>query len=457
MFFNDTIIAPITSQNGGSVGIIRLSGKDAIQVSSLFFSNKSLENTNGGSFYYGKLIDEKGILIDEVVITVFKSPHSYTGEDVVEINHHNNIFIVNEILSLFQRQKIKFANPGEFTLRAFLNGKIDLLQAEAISDLINAQTKQATKNSLRKLSKELSSKIDFIRDELINVTSQLELEIDFSEEEIVFVSRDEVFIRLSVLQTEINHLTKSYRHGLELQDGLTIALVGDTNVGKSSIMNMLLGTSRSIVSDEPGTTRDYITENIFIDDFKIKLIDTAGLRDTINQIELDGISRTKAIIETTNYVLIIIDISAKESDQEFKMIETLINKDIENTILIGNKSDIFINNTKLDFIKSTKLPFLLTSIYQPESIREVKKLISKTIKFGISEESILITNEREMLLLERVEQIIKRILDCKIETLNTEFLIEDIKEIINNLEYLTGRITSDDILNNIFNKFCIGK
>jgi len=457
MYDKETIIAPITSSIGGSVGIIRLSGKDAIRVSSRFFSNKNLEKPKGNSNYHGYLNDENGNIIDEVLISVFISPGSYTGEDVIEINHHNNSFIINDILNLFHRQNIKFAKPGEFTLRAFLNGKIDLLQAEAISDLITAQTKSATRNSLRKLSRELSLKIELLRNELINITSHLELEIDFSQEELEFVNKSEIYEKLSDLKNEISKMIESYKQGIELQDGISLALVGETNVGKSSIMNLLTGKSRSIVSNEHGTTRDYVTENIILDEIKIKLVDTAGLREASNIIEQEGIQKTINIINEVNYLLFIIDISSYSSSNEFELVKELIDKNRANAIIVGNKSDLGINTEKMDFITTKGLSYTLTSIHKPETIQNLSDIILAKIKPKNDEETIFITNERELLILKTANINIQKTIDTKNKSYSNEFLIEDIKEIISNLEYLTGRITNDDILNNIFRKFCIGK
>lgn len=447
----DTIIAPITGLTGGSIHMLRISGKDAIPLLNRFFSKK-IGPQKKNAFFYGRLVNEENKPIDEVVAFVYKAPHSYTGEDVVEISCHANILITEEIIELFIRNGCRFAEPGEFTKRAFLNGKIDLLQAESVAELISARSKKAVENALSQLEGGFSKEIKEIRENILKALSLLELNIDFSEEDIEVITDDEIHNILDQTEKAITRFLDSYQKGKLLQNGLKVLITGKPNVGKSSLMNALLEKDRVLVSDIPGTTRDIIHDEIYLDNILIKFMDTAGIRFSHDRLEQEGVKRAKELYTEADFILMLFDVS-KEFTEEDRHLFDLAKKYKDKVIFVGNKIDLKIHPENKTIIDKN---FILISAKKKTNIKEIKETIKEKLK-AVEIESTFINTERQYNKLKAVLDNIQKAKKTLKENIGHEFVAMEIREVIHDLGELTGEITNEDILNNIFSNFCIGK
>ncbi len=447
----DTIIAPITGLTGGSVHMIRISGKDAIPLLNRFFSKK-IDARKQNVFFYGRLVNEENKPIDEVVAFVYKAPHSYTGEDVVEISCHANILITEEIIELFIRNGCRFAEPGEFTKRAFLNGKIDLLQAESVAELISARSKKAVENALSQLEGRFSKEIRQIRENIVKALSLLELNIDFSEEDIEVITDDEIYNILSQTEQAIARFLDSYQKGKLLQNGLKVLITGKPNVGKSSLMNALLEKDRVLVSDIPGTTRDIIHDEIYLDNILIKFMDTAGIRFSHDKLEQEGVKRAKELYTEADFILMLFDVSSEFTEEDRHLFE-LAQKYKEKVIFVGNKIDLRIHPGNKRTMDEN---FILISAKKKTNIEQIKETIKEKLK-TVEIESTFINTERQYNKLKAVLDSIRKAKKTLKENIGHEFVAMEIREVIHDLGELTGEITNEDVLNNIFSNFCIGK
>ena len=447
----DTIIAPITGLTGGSVHMIRISGKDAIPLLNRFFSKK-IDARKQNVFFYGRLVNEENKPIDEVVAFVYKAPHSYTGEDVVEISCHANILITEEIIELFIRNGCRFAEPGEFTKRAFLNGKIDLLQAESVAELISARSKKAVENALSQLEGRFSKEIRQIRENIVKALSLLELNIDFSEEDIEVITDDEIYNILSQTEQAIARFLDSYQKGKLLQNGLKVLITGKPNVGKSSLMNALLEKDRVLVSDIPGTTRDIIHDEIYLDNILIKFMDTAGIRFSHDKLEQEGVKRAKELYTEADFILMLFDVSSEFTEEDRHLFE-LAQKYKEKVIFVGNKIDLRIHPGNKRTMDEN---FILISAKKKTNIEQIKETIKEKLK-TVEIESTFINTERQYNKLKAVLDSIRKVKKTLKENIGHEFVAMEIREVIHDLGELTGEITNEDVLNNIFSNFCIGK
>lgn len=459
MYEKDTIVSPITSVAGGSVSLIRISGTDAIKTTNTFFPSINLEEEEGGSFFFGKLFSGSKEIIDEVIVYLFKAPKSYTGENVIEIGCHSNVFIVEEILQLFLKNECRIANPGEFTQRAFLNGKMDLTQAEAVADIISSKSKIGVKNSLHILEGRLSSKISKLKQNIIDIASLLELGLDFSEEEIEIVSNSQFISTLKTFLSETEMLLGSFSNSRQFQKGVEVLIAGKPNVGKSSIMNALLEKDRVIVSHIPGTTRDLIHEDIIIDNTLVRLIDAAGIRFTEDQIEASGVDRAKKLLKTADIILVVFDLSTEIEKDDIEILNTLIKEKNRRLIFIGNKTDKKALLQTEEYLKSFSIETVFVSAKEDDKIDELREVISRHIKKdeNLNPEDILLTNKRHYDILLKVKNQVRATMDSFLKEPGHEFIALDLREVINTLSEITGEITTDDILNNIFSNFCIGK
>lgn len=459
MYEKDTIVSPITSVAGGSVSLIRISGTDAIKTTNTFFPSINLEEEEGGSFFFGKLFSGSKEIIDEVIVYLFKAPKSYTGENVIEIGCHSNVFIVEEILQLFLKNECRIANPGEFTQRAFLNGKMDLTQAEAVADIISSKSKIGVKNSLHILEGRLSSKISKLKQNIIDIASLLELGLDFSEEEIEIVSNSQFISTLKTFLSETEMLLGSFSNSRQFQKGVEVLIAGKPNVGKSSIMNALLEKDRVIVSHIPGTTRDLIHEDIIIDNTLVRLIDAAGIRFTEDQIEASGVDRAKKLLKTADIILVVFDLSTEIEKDDIEILNTLIKEKNRRLIFIGNKTDKKALLQTEEYLKSFSVETVFVSAKEDDKIDELREVISRHIKKdeNLNPEDILLTNKRHYDILLKVKNQVRATMDSFLKEPGHEFIALDLREVINTLSEITGEITTDDILNNIFSNFCIGK
>ena len=445
----DTICALATAP-GGAIGIIRISGPQALEILSRVFT-KDVSAAPANTIHYGH-IKNGAEIVDEVMASLFRAPHSYTGEDSVEISCHGSRYILNKVLNLLIAEGCRQAGPGEFTQRAYLNGKMDLSQAEAVADLI-ASTNQAThKIAMSQLRGHFSSKLAQLREQLLKLTSLLELELDFSDhEDLEFADRSELMELTKTIDNHITHLSNSFETGQAIKQGIPVAIVGKTNVGKSTLLNRLLKDDRAIVSDVHGTTRDTIEDTIDIKGITFRFIDTAGIRQTQDEVEQIGITRTYAAIDKARIVLWLID-----SEPSIKEINDILQRtDNKKLIVIKNKADKADNNS----YNSLKLPFISISAKFGKGIEELEQAIYEAADIPtLTENDIIVTNARHYEALVRAHEHIQRVIDGLQMQLSGDLLSEDLRLTLDTLAEITGgQITPNEVLGNIFKNFCVGK
>ena len=442
----ETICALATAP-GGAIGIIRISGPQAREILSRVFRGKGDAQTfSANTIHYGHIVSGTEI-IDEVMVSVFKAPRSYTGENSVEISCHGSRYILNKVLALLIENGCRQANPGEFTQRAFLNGKLDLSQAEAVADLIASTNKATHQMAMSQLRGQFSSQLAQLREQLLKLTSLLELELDFSDhEDLEFADRSELLELTKTIDQHITRLAKSFETGQALKQGIPVAIVGKTNVGKSTLLNRLLKDDRAIVSDVHGTTRDTIEDTIDINGITFRFIDTAGIRQTSDKVEQIGISRTYAAIDKARIVLWLIDEApTKEELQEIQ--ERCEDKSL---IIIQNKIDKNPNIPEGTIAISAKfgtnLSELESAIYQAADIPTLR------------ENDVIISNARHYDALTRAHAHLERVLDGMAQNISGDLLAEDLRLTLDTLAEITGgQITPNEVLGNIFKHFCVGK
>ena len=454
----DTIIAPITPTIGGSVSLIRISGNQAIPVTNKLFIGSDLSEQNGNRLFHGQIKSDTKI-IDDVVVLLYKSPNSYTGEDIIEISCHGNPYIVEQILQLYILSGCRMANPGEFTKRAFLNGKMDLLQAEAVADLIAAKSQKGVQNSLMHIEGKISGLIHSLKDELVNTTSLITIDLDFSEEDLNIIKHDKIAETINKSQNIIDSLIRTYQYGRILNKGAEVIICGKPNVGKSSLMNALIKRDRVIVSSIPGTTRDTIHEDIIMDNISVRFIDTAGIRITSDEVEAEGVNRSEAALDKADIILLVIDISEKLSYEDQNLIDKLKKSFLSNLIIVGNKNDKQIDVNTNNDLEKIDLPFIKVSAKTGKQINLLEEELINKLKCNhdILSEDIIITNQRQFEILSKINEALSRTLEGVQNKIGFEFIAVDMKTAIDYLSEITGEISTDDILNNIFSKFCIGK
>ena len=448
--FEDTIVALATPPGIGAISVIRISGRESFNVVSKIFSKKDeILNARSHTIHYGYIV-KNDVVIDDVLVSIFREPHSYTGENSIEINTHGSPIIVQKIISLLiEFPEIRLAEPGEFTKRAFLNNKMDLAQAEAVADLINSRTEVSLKGARNQLNGRLSSKITDLRQNLLNILSFIELELDFSEENIEFVERHKLQMKLEELINEIQTLLSTYDYGRIVRNGLNVAIVGETNVGKSSIMNYLLKESRSIVSNIPGTTRDIISEEISIEGLLFKLFDTAGIRESSDELEAEGINRSISTIENADIILFIGDIESDFSEEIEKQIENLNPKSPVKKVL--NKIDL---NDSIS-ISSDYRVSALTGEGMHDFIEGLRNLAQSQNAY--TEKDVIVSDIRHFNCLSRASENLNKAYLTLQANASSEYLAADLRAVEMSLSEIIGNITPEAVLNNIFSKFCIGK
>ena len=445
----DTICALATAP-GGAIGIIRISGPQSLEILSRVFT-KDVSAAPANTIHYGH-IKNGAEIVDEVMASLFRAPHSYTGEDSVEISCHGSRYILNKVLNLLIAEGCRQAGPGEFTQRAYLNGKMDLSQAEAVADLI-ASTNQATHQiAMSQLRGHFSSKLAQLREQLLKLTSLLELELDFSDhEDLEFADRSELMELTKTIDNHITHLSNSFETGQAIKQGIPVAIVGKTNVGKSTLLNRLLKDDRAIVSDVHGTTRDTIEDTIDIKGITFRFIDTAGIRQTQDEVEQIGITRTYAAIDKARIVLWLID-----NEPSTKEINDILQRtDNKKLIVIKNKADKADNNS----YNSLKLPFISISAKYGTGIEELEQSIYEAADIPtLTENDIIVTNARHYEALVRAHEHIQRVIDGLQMQLSGDLLSEDLRLTLDTLAEITGgQITPNEVLGNIFKNFCVGK
>jgi tRNA modification GTPase len=447
-----TIAALSTPPGISGIAVIRLSGEESFSIADKCFRGKILLNdANTHTMHFGEFYDENG-KIDDVVASVYRSPHSYTGENVLEISCHGGYFVVQIIINTLIRCGARFAQPGEFTKRAFLNGRIDLTQAEAVADMIYSEAVPATRTAARQLSGSFAHKLEKLRDKLIKSASMLELELDFSEEDIALEDRTILLKNLVETSNYFAEIASSFQTAEILRSGYYVSIIGYPNTGKSTLFNTLLQRKRAIVSDIPGTTRDYLEESIILNGITIKLVDTAGMRDSSDLIEIEGIKFAESKLNECNMNLIINDFSKSETLSN-SLIQIIKEKYPDcKTVLIQNKID------KLDkgnFNKTNDMLYI--SAKEELGIDELKKFISDSATENIERINDVLINKRQHTLLLQASDSLNEAMEAIKLNLSNEFAIDHIRRASRNLGELIGLDWNDEVLNSIFSKFCIGK
>lgn len=446
----DTISAISTPIGIGGISVLRISGENSISiVEEIFQAPKKLSEINSHQVTFGRIFDNDQ-LIDEVLVTVFRTPHSYTGEDVVEISCHGSTFVTNQILEMLLH-KTRLADPGEFTQRAFLNDRIGLTQAEAVGDILNAKTKISHLAAMQQFEGSLRIRIEKILQKVTEYRTLLELEIDFTEQGLEQLDKEKLSEQLTELLQDLEELAQTGTEGLILKEGLKVSLVGAPNVGKSSIFNAFLQTERAIVTPHPGTTRDYLEEAISLQGYLIRFFDTAGIRETSDDIEKIGIERSYEIIRDSHKILFIID--DKENEDEYvKLLEFAS----ENRIIkVLNKADLF---SKEELENFRKKGYLICSTTDTSGLQELKEKLIADIQISQEElHSGILTNTRQISAVKRAVESTQKAIESLQNDLGYEFTAFDLKEASTALEEIIGKVTTDDILNQIFENFCIGK
>ncbi len=448
---NSETICALATAPGGALGIIRVSGSQSLEILSRVFS-KDLSNAEPNTIHYGHIKADKEV-VDEVLVSVFRAPHSYTGEDSAEISCHGSRYIINKVLELLIQHGCRMANPGEFTQRAFLNGKMDLSQAEAVADLIASSNKATHQIALSQLRGNFSSELARLREKLLRLTSLLELELDFSDhEDLEFADRSELLAIAEDIDARVSRLAHSFETGQALKQGIPVAIVGKTNVGKSTLLNRLLHEERAIVSDIHGTTRDTIEDTIDINGVTFRFIDTAGIRQTNDTIEQIGIERTYAAIEKARIIIWMIEENTKPEDIQ----DLLQQAKGKETIVVCNKVDKMNSDTFVPPIT----PLLYISAKTGFNIDQLEAKLFEAAKIPeLSDHDIIVTSARQYDTLLRAHQNLDRVLSGLQTGLSGDLISEDLRLVLDDLADITGegRIMTNEVLGNIFSHFCVGK
>ena len=451
----DTIVALATPPGIGAISVIRLSGTEAINLCSQVFKGKDLTKVESHTIHFGKILNDKKV-VDEVLVSVFISPKSYTGENTVELSCHGSTYIQQKIIELLINKGARIAEPGEFTLRAFLNGKFDLAQAEAVADLIASDSEGSHSLALDQMKGVFSSKIRDLREQLIHFASMIELELDFGEEDVEFAKRDDLIKLVNEVLTLVTGLLNSFKLGNVIKNGIPVAIVGKPNVGKSTLLNALLQDDRAIVSEIAGTTRDTIEDVVNIEGVMFRFIDTAGLRDTEDEIEKIGVSKAFENIDKAEIVIYLFDIENVDSKSIDRELEELNLKE-QQLIVVGNKSDR-VDEKFISEKYNSQTNLLFVSAKDGTNISKITDQLKQYHNLGnIGKESAIVSNVRHFEALQNTEASLNDVLKGIENEVTGDLLAIDIKRALNFLAEITGDISTDDLLENIFSRFCIGK
>ena len=459
---SDTIVALATPQGIGAIGVIRLSGEKAISICESVFATKSLkkidlQNKNSHTIHFG-VIHEEDVILDEVLVSLFKAPQSFTSENTVEISCHGSQFIQQNLIQLFIKKGARLANHGEFTMRAFLNGKMDLSQAEAVADLIASKSSASHQVAMQQMRGGFSNQIKTLRQNLIDFASLIELELDFSEEDVEFADRSDLKTLVNTIQRIVQRLIDSFEVGNVIKNGIPVVIVGKPNAGKSTLLNALLDEERAIVSDIPGTTRDVIEDEMNIDGVQFRFIDTAGLRETNDIIESIGVEKAYEQIKLSSIAIYLFD-AHEITSSKLKLIIDDINPHIQNSqlVLVANKIDKEdLEYTKKEFSEFPGMLFI--SAKEKIGIDEFKQyMVTLFDNRTINVTETIVTNARHVEALRHTNVALIKVLDGLNHNVSGDFLAMDIRQALHHLGTITGEISSDDLLTNIFSRFCIGK
>jgi tRNA modification GTPase len=453
----ETIVALATPNGIGAIGVIRLSGPDAIVIANRVFKGKDLTKQESHTIHFGQIVDGE-LMLDEVLVSLFIAPKSYTRENVVEISCHGSNYIIESIIKLLIKDGARSAKPGEFTLRAFLNGQLDLSQAEAVADLIVSNSKASQQVAMQQLRGGFSNQLQTLRDQLVTFASLVELELDFSEEDVEFANRGQLKQLIYDITKVIGQLIQSFELGNVIKNGVNTVIAGRPNAGKSTLLNALLNEERAIVSHIPGTTRDTIEEILNINGINFRLIDTAGIREATDTIEQIGVARTMEKISQSALLIYLFDASITTREELESDIKSLQRPGIT-MLIVANKIDLLNTATvKSSPFLASHPEFISVSAKEKQHIDELKQRIYKAaVKHQLNADETLISNVRHLEALQRTESALIRLLQGIDTQVTSDFLAMDIKQALHYLGEITGAVTTDDLLDNIFSKFCIGK
>lgn len=451
-FTNDTIIALSTPPGSGAIGVIRLSGPEAISLTNSVFSGKDLGKQATHTLHFG-LIKDGEVVVDEVVVSLFVGPKSYTKEHVVEISCHGSNYIIQQIISLLIRKGARAAKPGEFTLRAFLNGAFDLSQAEAVADLIASDSKASHEVAMQQMRGGFSNELKDLREQLIHFASMIELELDFAEEDVEFANRDQLRELINRINKVLQRLIHSFEVGNVIKNGVPVVIAGKPNVGKSTLLNALLNEERAIVSDIAGTTRDTIEDEININGVVFRFIDTAGIRETADVIEAKGVERSLEKMKQAKLIIYMVD-AQEEQAEVLKQLQDLAQQQTP-YLFIVNKAELLTAPQKDFYLENGAL---LISAKTKEGMDVLENALLEKVNLShINTSETLVTNIRHVEALKQTQNSLNSVLENIHNPVTSDFLAMDIKQALHYLGEITGTVTTDDLLENIFTKFCIGK
>ncbi len=451
---SDTIIAP-TTPSGGAIGVIRLSGNDSINIVNQVFHGKDLSTQSSHTVHFGTIRSDKNQIIDEVLVSIFIAPHSYTKENVVEISCHGSDYIIQTLIQLFVKKGVRMAEPGEFTMRAYLNGQMDLAQAEAVADLIAADSKNAHDIAMNHLRGGISNDLQGLRQKLVDFASLIELELDFGEEDVSFANRDELRKLVAQIQKMIRQLMDSFKYGNAIKNGINTVIAGRPNAGKSTLLNALLNEERAIVSSIAGTTRDTIEEILNIKGIQFRLIDTAGIREAQDQIEAIGVEKTMEKINQSAILLYVFDVNELSIDDVKSDLNNL-QRDGMTILVIANKIDK--SNISESVFNELEYQIILTSATDKTNLETIKSKLFSFINDGqIQSDQTIISNIRHQEALQNAHQSLTDVILGMDNEVSSDFIAMDIRQSLYHLGTITGDVSVDEILGNIFGKFCIGK
>jgi tRNA modification GTPase len=452
MILNETIVALATPAGVGAIAVIRVSGSETFMIVNKLFKGKNLEKQPSHTIHFGTIRDGE-LIVDEVLVSLFKAPASYTREDTIEISCHGSDYIIQKILKLIIEGGARLATPGEFTQRAFLNGQLDLAQAEAVADLIASDSEASHQTAINQIRGGFSKQIAQLRESLIHFASMIELELDFGEEDVEFADRDDLRQLIFQIQAVLVPLIESFEMGNVIKNGVPTVIIGKPNAGKSTLLNRLLNEEKAIVSDIAGTTRDVIEDELLIEGIRFRLIDTAGLRQATDTIEAIGVERTKQQMEKASLILYLFD----ASEIELSVISNQLLEFNAPYLLVGNKIDKVTLKKKAEFEKVYP-DIIWISASNDLNISQLKNILvskvkTKEIKMG----DTVVTNLRHFQHLKQTNEALENVLEGLSQSITGDFLAQDIRFALHHLGEITGTITTDDLLKNIFGKFCIGK
>lgn len=459
---NDTICALATANGIGALGIIRVSGNDVLPIVQKCFPAKKLEKQKSHTIHYGYFMDGEEA-IDEIMLSIFLAPKSFTTENSVEIAFHGSPHIGKRILETLIKNGARMAKAGEFTLRAFINGRIDLSQAEAIADVIASENEASRKVAINQLKGGITNEISLLRTDLLNFVSLIELELDFAEEDVEFADRTALNGLLDKIDVKLKSLIESFQYGNAIKNGTAVAIIGKPNAGKSTLLNSLLKEERAIVSNIAGTTRDTIEEVLHIKGHAFRLIDTAGLRETMDEIEAIGVKKAKEKVENANILVYLADAATEDFSEDIEMIQSLLREDLK-LIICATKIDEVIP-TKYETVEdsfrkaiSHEFDFIKISAVENQNIQDLKNELSSYVEQLKSEENnVVITNQRHFEALQKSLDAVNKVKEAISFQISTELLAYELRNALEHLGEISGEVTNDEVLGNIFSKFCIGK